>query len=218
MSTTTRTGQKSMPESSSMDPNNPNFPYAPPPSDLRSQRQPIFDTDLRGLFSEEESAGRTFSSQMARLQQFQLPPQQVRSSEFSSREPVDADALTQIQSDQQPVDYTGEAGPFPTPYAPTPSPSFPQAQPAVVQEQQQPQFTMSPWSDLDFLDSVSIPDALNAGSNDPILDPLGLGFTWDGSVPGMDMGNGSGSVDVFDGFFFGGTGMGSGYGGTDLAG
>ncbi|KAF2675517.1 hypothetical protein BT63DRAFT_396167 [Microthyrium microscopicum] len=194
---------------SSMDPNNPNFPYAPAASNLQSRR-PMFDTDLRGLFSEEESAGRTFSSQMSRLQPYQIGTQRLPN--YTSQTISNDTTMTGQQGGDNSSADT--ASTFPTPFVPAASPNYPQQQ-GGMQNTNAPQsyLPVSPWSELDFLDSVSIPDNLNMSSNDPSIDALGLGFGWDGSVPGVDAGDGSGSIDIFDGFFFGGTGTGNGYGG-----
>lgn len=188
-----------------VDPNNPNFPYAPPPG----QRKSMFDTDLQGLFSEEETQRRMSTSLGM---PYQMTPQMQSGPGYNPllQSAVRAD-VPQIRSPGgQVIDgtYAGADQTFQNP--------FPQRQTVGMESQNQQfgQIPVSPWSELDFLDSVSIPDTLNINSNDPAVDPLGVGFAWDGSVPGMDWGDGSGSVDVFDGFFFGGTGMGTGYGGT----
>jgi hypothetical protein len=169
----------------SLDPNNPNFPYAPPRS-----RRPVFDTDLQGLFSKEETAGMHQTMRNEGTPNPPNPPNPQGSSNTAFR-----------GDDAKPLAYQGAFG---GPPAAGVDPSL----------QQYAQMALSPWSELDFLDSVSIPDTLNVNSNDPAVDPLGLGFTWDGSVPGADWGDGSGSVDVFDGFFFGGSGM-TGFGGAN---
>jgi hypothetical protein len=184
---------------SALDPNNPNFPFAPLPADPRSRRS-MFDTDLRGLFSEEESAGKTFSSQMTSMQPYQLTP--TLGIGYSSQT-LGADASMAAMALQSPSRqvFPDQATPYPT--------QFTQYQQGQTQQGQ------TGWSELDFLDSVSIPDTYGMNVNDPSIDSFGLGFGWDGSVPGIGADDNKGSFDIFDGFFFGG-GLGTGYeGGND---
>jgi len=71
--------------------------------------------------------------------------------------------------------------------------------------------TMSPFSDLDFLDTLPL-GAGRQGSTDQgqTIDPafadfnMDFGMGWDGSLPGNGFGEEGGGVDLFDGFFFGG--------------
>jgi hypothetical protein len=171
-----------------MDPNNPNLPYALPP-DMR-KRQPLFDYDLKDLFSEEETAGR----QLTRSSQYPFPQQ----SQLFQQQPNTSAGLS---PSQQPI-----TGMYPsnTQY----TSAYPR-NPSLSQSQQQPPYQiLSPYSDLDFLDSVSLPDNLAGtgtenGSGDPLDFSLGVG--WDGSLPGVNWDDGSGNVDLFEGFFFGGS-------------
>lgn len=178
----------------SMDPNNPNLPYALPP-DMR-KRQPVFDYDLRDLFSEEETAGRQFN----RTAQYPFP----QSYQQQSGAAADA-ASSAVNPDQQ----SSLANMYPSSY----SNAFQQSNPSLTQgalQQQQPYPNiLSPYSELEFLDSVSLPDNFGGGttenSNGDAAD-FGLGIGWDGTLPGVDWDEGSGGVDLFEGFFFGGNG------------
>jgi len=77
-----------------------------------------------------------------------------------------------------------------------------------MQGQQASYSMLSPFSDLDFLDSLPLGTDSGQGGegngaggmNDFNMD---LGMGWDGSLPGMGGGE-EGGVDLFDGFFFGG--------------
>jgi hypothetical protein len=187
--------------SSTLDPNNPNFPFAPSPGDSRSRRS-MFDTDLRGLFSEEESAGKTFSSQMTGSN-IRHPYQIAQPGLGYSQQTLGADASMAAMALQSPSQqaFPDQSTPYPTHFS-----QYGQ------QSQQQGQ---TGWSELDFLDSVSIPDTYGMNVNDPNIDSLGLGFGWDGSIPGVGADDTKGSFDMFDGFFFGGNGVGTGYEGVN---
>ena len=68
---------------------------------------------------------------------------------------------------------------------------------------------MSPFSDLDFLDTLPL-GTENAGTNGGVQASgfadfdMNFGMGWDGSLPGPGLGEDGGGVDLFDGFFFGG--------------
>jgi hypothetical protein len=190
-----------------MDPKNPNFAYA-----LRrgSTRQPKFDSDLRSLFSEEESAGRPFQ-RYGQLQQFQLnqlrqqsyPPMTSTAmlplEQIPPENAVNSDPTSALSNSYMAVNNNSQTvSAVPTNYQQMP-------------QQTDIYSTLSPWSELDFLDSVSIPDQVESTAGAMAPDPLGLdmgfGLGWDGSLPNMSWNNEPGSVDVFDGFFFGGTGI-----------
>jgi hypothetical protein len=183
-----------------MDPNNPNFAYAPnsrKPSSAGSLADPVFDTDLHVLFSPSESgaAGRMSADALAqlRLQQRRLPLPQVQ---------------PQVQAGPAPGSLAFDVAPptasaFSTPVAVSPRGSVNQADLGAA-------FTFSPqWgSDLDFLETVSVPDQVLTGNVDVPVDPLamdGMGYGWDGSFTGLNWEDGSGSIDLFNGFFFGGS-------------
>jgi len=67
---------------------------------------------------------------------------------------------------------------------------------------------MSPFSDLDFLDTLPLgTDAsMSGGAPSSFSNDFGMdfGMGWDGSLPGQGYGEDSGNVDLFEGFFFGG--------------
>jgi hypothetical protein len=187
-----------------MDPNNPNFAYAPnsrKPSLAGSlPADPVFDTDLHALFSPSESgaAGRSSTDALTqlRLQQRRLPPPQ---------------AQPQAQAGPAPgsLAFDVAAPPvMPSAFSPPPSVS---PRGSVGQAELGGAFNFSPgWgSDLDFWETVSVPDQVLTGNVDVPVDPLamdGMGYGWDGSFTGLNWDDGSGSVDLFNGFFFGGSG------------
>jgi hypothetical protein len=188
-----------------MDPKNPNFAYA-----LRrgSTRQPKFDSDLRSLFSEEERAGRPFQ-RYGQLQQFQM--NQIRQQSYPSITSTAMLPLDQlapdstINSDQTSALNNSYIGVNNASQQMSVPPNYQQ-----MPQQSEIYSTLSPWSELEFLDSVSIPDQVESTAGAIAPDPLGLdmgfGLGWDGSLPNMSWNNEPGSVDVFDGFFFGGAG------------
>jgi hypothetical protein len=180
-----------------MDPNNPNFAYAPN-SRKPSQSDPVFDTDLQALFSPSESgAGGGMST----------------------------DALAQLRVQQRRLPLPlPQAAPGSLPFGATPPPASSAFSPpamsplASANQADLGTFTFSPpqWgSDRDFWETISVPDQVLTGNVDVPVDPLamdmgGMGYGWDGSLAGLNWGDGSGSVDLFNGFFFGGPGSGGG--------
>ncbi|KAE9976866.1 hypothetical protein EG327_007914 [Venturia inaequalis] len=64
---------------------------------------------------------------------------------------------------------------------------------------------VSPFSDLDFLDSMQLGNHDGNGDASGGMNDFGLdmGMGWDGSLPGLGGGE-EGGLDLFDGFFFGG--------------
>jgi hypothetical protein len=190
----------------SMDPNNPNLPYALPP-DMR-KRQPVFDYDLRDLFSEEESAGRQFNRTAP---QYPFPQSSYQQQPAATAAAAAAPSAT-LSADQQ----SSLANMYPSSYANPFQQHTPSLTQSTLQQQQQQQqqqqssypTLLSPYSELDFLDSISLPDAFGAGAADNQLGDtadFGLGIGWDGTLPGGNWDEGSGGVDLFEGFFFGGT-------------
>jgi hypothetical protein len=196
-----RSKQSPAAAAATIDPNNPNFAYAPnsrkpsltasgsPPAD------PLFDTDLHALFSPGESgaAGRVSADALAqlRLQQRRLPLPQVQ---------------PQGQAGPAPGSLAFEPPPASSAFSPPPVVS---PRGSVDQQGLGAAFSFSPqWgSDLDFWETVSVPDQVMTGNVDVPVDPLamdGMGYGWDGSFTGLNWGDGSGSVDLFNGFFFGG--------------
>jgi hypothetical protein len=192
-------------ETAPLDPKNPNFAYAVPNDSRR--KKPEFDPDLRSLFSEEESAGRTFQ-RYGQLQQYQMAQgrQQFPSIASTAMLPLGQMPTTEpATTDQASVlnnPYSGGDATNPTMDT---TPGFQQ-----TFSQQPENFSMlSPWSELEFLDTVSIPDQGDATGVATAPDALGFdagfGLGWDGSLPNVSWSDGSGSVDLFDGFFFGGS-------------
>lgn len=183
-----------------MDPNNPNFPYAPTPATESRNRRSMFDTDLRGLFSEEESAGKTFSSQLVSMHPYANTP--IENINYSSHT-NSADASMAAMALQSPTQrtfpgprtsYSGYSQQFGTPTA--------QGQNGWTEE-------------LAFLDAVNLPASFGMDMNDPGTDSLGFGFGWDGSIPGVGIDDNKSSFDLFDGFFFGNNNIGTGYDGAN---
>lgn len=194
----------STPDITQLDPKNPNFPYALP-SDSRLKR-PEFEPNLRSLFSDEESAGRPFGDRFGQVQQFQMHPRQP----FSS-----LNSTPMMQMGHLPPGVAGSNDDKPLLNNPFLQPdTFTQQAQDTPNYQapltQQDLYSMaSPWSDMEFLDSISIPEQVDSaggkGTNDGGLD-MNFGLAWDGNLANVNWNDGSGSVDVFDGFFFGGTG------------
>lgn len=194
-------------EAAPFDPKNPNFAYALP-SDHRRKR-PEFDPDLRSLFSEEESAGRTFGQRYGQLQQYQMAQgsRPYPSIASTAMLPIgQVHAADNTNTDQATVlnnPFTGSEATNPTMGT---TPGYQQPVP-----QQSEGFSMlSPWSELEFLDTVSIPDQVDgtgvATAPDALGFDTGFGLGWDGSLPNFNWNDGPASVDLFDGFFFGGSG------------
>jgi hypothetical protein len=195
----------STPNITQLDPKNPNFPYALP-NDSRLKR-PEFEPNLRSLFSEEESAGRPFGDRFGQTQQYQALPRQP----FSS---LNSAAMMQMG----PIPTTTPGNNEDKPLLNNP---FLQQDAFTQQGQDTPSYQAplnqqdlysmaSPWSDMEFLDSISIPEQVESGagkgSNDNVGLDMNFGLAWDGNLANVNWNDGTGSVDVFDGFFFGGTG------------
>jgi hypothetical protein len=195
-STPTKAGAQK--RSAPLDPHNPNFAYAPN-SRKPSLQDPPFDPDLRALFSPNESAAGLVSSEaLAQLRQqhrtWQQPPPEERS--LDAAPPSSAVGFSAAVTSAPSPTNQPELGTF--------------------------DFSPQQWgSDLDFWETVSVPDQVRTAVDVPV-DPLvamdmgmGMGYGgWDGSLAGLDWGDGSGSVDLFNGFFFGGAAAGGGSGGS----
>jgi hypothetical protein len=161
-----------------MDPRNPNFAFAP-----LKRRQPSFDPDLRSLFSEEEQTKKTFTGRMPRPPQMQYP-----SIDQMSQTPggTEIGVVPVFNAPSFPFDQSNQANP-------------------------EAYSTLSPpWSDLEFLDNISIPDQVDAITGEGLPDAMGgldmgFGLGWDGNLSNLNW-NGNESVDMFNGFFFGGSG------------
>jgi hypothetical protein len=188
-------------DSNPLDPRNPNFAYALPTEPRR--KKPNFDPDLRSLFSEEESAGKTFGERYGLLQQHQMGQQR------QAYPSIESTAMLPVEQSDNSV--SGAMPLLTNPFVATNNVDPELSTSAGFQQQapQQPESfgMLSPWSDMEFLDSVSIPEQFNAtsaGAPDALGFDNGFGLGWDGSLPTMNWNDGSGSVDLFDGFFFGG--------------
>jgi hypothetical protein len=213
---------------------NPNFAYAPQDQQQQQMygqiRKPKFDVeDWSNLFSPEDMEARMTQSFGQRLAQLsaQRPTQQ-----FGPGRQAGFSATGELNSGGLPVDPSlmpmGGAARGQSPFPPGSANAQQQAVDHAAANSLQG--LQSPWSDsLDFLDNISLPDqTTNAGTVPAVsvggvaasgqapfvpstLD-MGVGFGWDGSVPGAIWDDGdTAPVDMFDGFFFGGnmpTGMG----------
>lgn len=198
---------------------NPNAPYFTQQQSSSAQKPvPAFDYDLRELFSDEESATR----QLSRLKMPQQQQQQQQNP-YSN--------INQLMNSQQQT--KAPFGAYPT--APSPSLSAPMPTTSIKSYQPSPTYstilpnsapytnfanaiqtqypTMSPFSDLDFLDTLplgpensgGVDGSANAAPEGFADFDMNFGMGWDGSLPGPAFEDGGG-VDLFDGFFFGGNG------------
>jgi hypothetical protein len=218
---------------------NPNAPYfTSRPNTVQKpnaqKRRPAFDYDLRDLFSDEESASRPFSqfNNLPRISPAQRQslniPQQIP---ILKAEPSNA-AISPQQYPQYPGSHTSSAitSPIMTSQMPKNANMYQQTSPAgfgttVPNSNTYTNFAnhissqypgLSPFSDLDFLDTLPLGQGGNQDANnnqgqalDPAfadfsMDNFGMGMGWDGSIPAGGFGDDSVGVDLFDGFFFGG--------------
>jgi len=199
----------------------------PPQSQtIAKRRQPVFDMDLRELFSDEETATRPLS----RLDYYPHPPVQPQ---YQPNPNIQMKReSTSTSNPMSPPQYQGSGlqGPNAITTAALRSPTSATVPPPNLQDQQQNAFSlsnqapynnftnqiqnqfpmMSPFSDLDFLETL--PLGGDAGAGNAFGQPasgyadfdLGLGGGWDGSVPGQGWGDDGGTnLDLFDGFFSG---------------
>lgn len=211
----------------SLNPNAPYFTQKSQPQDGR-QRAPAFDYDLRDLFSDEESAGRPF---IRYNNMSKISPLQRQSLSMTQQMPIMKAEPANAISPQQYPSYPG--GPTSTAltspvmashmpnsnnYQQATSPGYGTTMPnsntysnfANAIQTQYP--TMSPFSDLDFLDTLPLGAERQGGtdqgqpSDAAFADfNMDFGMGWDGSLHGAGFGEeGGGGVDLFDGFFFGG--------------
>jgi hypothetical protein len=195
---------------------NPNAPYFTNPQRTNTQkREPVFDYDLRDLFSDEESATRQFSRLKMPKQSNAYPsqPYPAMTSPQQPKSQFNAFQANQTSSALSSPSLTARAPPSST-FQPSPSFSttLPNSGPYnnnfanAIQTQYS---MMSPFSDLDFLDTLPVgTDNAAAGENNQISGfadfDMNFGMGWDGNLPGPAFEDGGG-VDLFDGFFFGGT-------------
>lgn len=196
-----------------------------------SRRQPVFDMDLRDLFSEEETAARPLS----RLAYFPHAPIQSQSASYppqvNPNMPIKRESMSNSTNPLSPQAYQGSGlqGPNAITTAALSSPTSSTIPPPNLAAQQQNAYSlsnqapytnfasqiqtqypmMSPFSDLDFLDNLPLGgDAMGAAGNGmgqalSFQDfDLGLGMGWDGNLPVQSWGDDSGgNLDMFDGFF-----------------
>jgi hypothetical protein len=204
---------------------NPNAPYFTT-SQQRSnelKRAPVFDYNLQDLFSDEESAGRRRFNIPQSTNAFAPSQQLPLMNQDLSRPLSPQETKPRFNTFQNTMSSSAHSSPALSTRVPTtnsfkPSPTFSATLPnptpygnfASTMQTQYPM--MSPFSDLDFLDTLpSGPgntggDGPNAQATDFADFDMNFGMGWDGSLPGNGFGDDSGGVDLFDGFFFGGTG------------
>lgn len=205
------------------------------PVEHQQNRRPAFDYDLRNLFSDEETAstplGRFNNRNSMHLSSRSQPlsiHQQLShlkseapspSSQYGSFQPLTTSALNspslsaphQLSSPSAHFGNLSQTSPSfndnilntnnPPPSSSTYSNTFGTNIPA-----QSPYNAMvSPFSDLDFLDSMQLGNHDGNGDASGGMNDFGLdmGMGWDGSLPGLGGGE-EGGLDLFDGFFFGG--------------
>jgi hypothetical protein len=224
--------------------------YAQTKAALSQDKRPAphFDLDLRDLFSDEESASRPFG-------RLNLLPRQPfpSASQPQPQPPGSSSSYPSMTVKREPSNANFTSPPLPNsglPHSTTASPNLafastqqqnpnsnqnpytlsntaPYTSLAATIQNQYPM--MSPFSDLDFLETLPIggPDGSSSGpagsSNAAMANgqgvangmlggdwDLGLGMGWDGSLPTGswgDTGDGvGGSMDLFEGFFFGNAG------------
>jgi len=204
----------------SLNPNAPYFYTQKQPADRQPNRRPAFDYDLRDLFSDEETAARPLNRYNNLSNNSMRPP-----STYTQQLPILKNE--QLGGPLSPSHFPTEFSPAPSlPLTSPSSTNFPQASLhqtfstnlpnsapysnfANAIQTQYPM--MSPFSDLDFLDTLPLgvesqtgDGTGQGGANDFNMD-MDFGMGWDGSLPGMGGGE-EGGVDLFDGFFFGGGG------------
>jgi hypothetical protein len=202
---------------------NPNAPYFT--SQQRSteqKRAPVFDYNLQDLFSDEESAGRRRFNIPQQTNVFATNQQLPLMSHDLTRPLSPQDQKSRFNAYQNTMTSSSLSSPALTTRMPAsknfaPSPTFsttlPNSAPysnfANTIQTQYPM--MSPFSDLDFLDTQQPGtdntggDGTNLAATDFADFDMNFGMGWDGSLPGNGFGDDSGGVDLFEGFFFGGT-------------
>jgi hypothetical protein len=204
---------------------NPNAPYFTT-SQQRSaeqKRAPLFDYNLQDLFSDEESAGRRrlnvpqqtnvfATSQQLPLMSHDLSrplsPQDQKSRFTAYQNTMTSSALSSPALTTQ-MPASKSFAPSPTTFSATLPNSAPYSNFANTIQTQYPM--MSPFSDLDFLDTLPLNtdntggDGTNIAATDFADFDMNFGMGWDGSLPGNGFGDDGGGVDLFEGFFFGGT-------------
>lgn len=205
------------------------------PLEHQRNRRPTFDYDLRNLFSDEETAStplgrfnnRNSMQLSARSQPSSIHQQLTNlkteapqnglspSGQYGSFQTLTTSALNSpslsapLQMPSPSIHFGNISQTSPSfsdnilnnPPPPNYSNTFGNNIPA-----QSPYNAMvSPFSDLDFLDSMQMgTNEGNGDGNGGMRDfNLDMGMGWDGSLPGLGGGE-EGGVDLFDGFFFGG--------------
>lgn len=215
-------------------PVDPNLTMAPPQQRMVSKnlpRRPVFDMDLRDLFSDEETAARPLS----RLAYYPIPPLQTQFQPPPNPNiPIKRESVSTTSKPLSPQAYQGSGlqGPNAITTAALNSPTSTSIPPANLAARQQNAYSlsnqapysnfaaqiqtqypmMSPLSDLDFLDTLPLGGDANAGAGNGMGQAahgfsdfdLALGMGWDGNLPGQGWGDDSGgNLDLFDGFFSG---------------
>ena len=213
-----------------LNPNAPYFTSKQSQSNTNQKRRPEFDYDLRDLFSAEESAARPF------VQYSNIPkisPAQRQALNMPQQMPIlkaepPSSAISPRQYPQYPGSQTSS-----TLTSPIMTTQMPQNMMAFSQQTSPGPYGtnisnsntysnfanqisnsypgMSPFSDLDFLDTFPLGPTNQGGmSQNQAMDQpfndfnMDFGMGWDGSLPATGFGDDSGGVDLFDGFFFGG--------------
>jgi hypothetical protein len=217
----------------SLNPNAPYFFTQRQPVEHQQDRRPAFDYDLRNLFSDEETASTPLgrfnnrnSMQLSSRTQPSSIHQQLSNlkteatqnalshSQYGSFQTLTTSALNspslsaplQINSPSANFQSLSQTSPSfsdnTLPNPPQYSNAFGNAIPA-----QSPYPMLSPFSDLDFLDTLPLGNDSTGGDGQGGMNDfnMDMGMGWDGSLPGLGGGE-EGGVDLFDGFFFGGMG------------
>ncbi|KAE9977006.1 hypothetical protein BLS_001716 [Venturia inaequalis] len=204
------------------------------PVEHQQNRRPAFDYDLRNLFSDEETAstplGRFNNRNSMHLSSRSQPPsihQQLShlkseapspSSQYGSFQPLTTSALNspslsaphQLSSPSAHFGNLSQTSPsfndnILNTDPPPSSSTYPNTFGTNIPAQSPYNAMVSPFSDLDFLDSMQLGNHDGNGDASGGMNDFGLdmGMGWDGSLPGLGGGE-EGGLDLFDGFFFGG--------------
>jgi len=200
-------------------------------SKLPHRWQPVFDMDLRDLFSDEETA----ANSRGRLPYLSQQPLQPANAPYQS--PPNPNLPIKQQSSPtpsnqlspQPYQGSGLEGPNAITTAGLTSPLPTTLPPSNLSQQQNPfslsnqapyanfatqihsQYPlMTPFDDLDFLNSLPLGGDMGTGSHG--IGPqaaggsdfdMGLGMGWDGNFSGNGLGDEGMNLDLFEGYFSG---------------